>query len=598
MAKKVEVEIEIKDKDTDKTKDKIGSLKQQIRETTQAMQKLELQGKATGAEYEKLREKLDGLNDAQDRAKFKAGQFEDRLASLPGPLGQLGGGLKTVGDSFATFGKTLTISLGVVGLLVAAFFSIKSALEKTKEGQQGLSKAMEAFNKVLSPIFAILEKVGNAVLPIVTKGFEALGNVMGKVAKFFGVTDAKIKEVQGTLQKDNEYKKNLDAEETARLKALQDKKDEQAKKDKERRDKEAKDREAAAEKEKQQREAELKAIMDGQKEAMLELLSEREKEEYKVNEHYSNLIFLATKHGEDTTQLKAAQAKALSDIDTKYKEKEAQKQKERLDKEKEFWKKLGEEVTKKRKEEYENGLKALDKEVTFIAMRNETLIQGTKAYFEGRLQLLNAQEKRELADKELTENQKLAIEKKYQKLRDDVKKDEATSNAMLVAATLQSFANLGSAIASSYDEEAKTSKAAFEKRKRLQKATAVMSAASGIIQILAQPSTLPSPFDWITKGINALALGVTTAIQIKNIDRTQFEGGGSGSSMGVVAPTFANAPTIPIPQIQTGGGMNPTQQIAETLNQSQRPIRAYVVSQDISTQQALDRRTNVAATFG
>jgi hypothetical protein len=44
--------------------------------------------------------------------------------------------------------------------------------------------------------------------------------------------------------------------------------------------------------------------------------------------------------------------------------------------------------------------------------------------------------------------------------------------------------------------------------------------------------------------------------------------------------------------------MNPTQQIGETLTQSQRPIRAYVVSQDISSQQALDRRTNVAATFG
>jgi hypothetical protein len=29
----------------------------------------------------------------------------------------------------------------------------------------------------------------------------------------------------------------------------------------------------------------------------------------------------------------------------------------------------------------------------------------------------------------------------------------------------------------------------------------------------------------------------------------------------------------------------------------QKPTRAYVVGQDISSQQALDRRTNVAATF-
>jgi len=43
--------------------------------------------------------------------------------------------------------------------------------------------------------------------------------------------------------------------------------------------------------------------------------------------------------------------------------------------------------------------------------------------------------------------------------------------------------------------------------------------------------------------------------------------------------------------------MNPTTQIAQTIGNAQAPIRAYVVSQDISSQQALDRRTNRAATF-
>ena len=203
MAEVVEIEVDI-NTNAPEAEGQLGSLKTQIRETTTAMQKLELQGKATGTQYEKLREKLDGLNDAQDRAKFKAGQFEDRLASLPGPLGKLGGGIKAAGDSFATFGKTLTISLGVVGLLVAAFFAIKEALSKTKEGQEGLSKAMSAFNSVVAPLFAILEKVGNIVLPIITKGFEALGSVMNGVAKFFGVTDGKIKEVTGSLEQNNE----------------------------------------------------------------------------------------------------------------------------------------------------------------------------------------------------------------------------------------------------------------------------------------------------------------------------------------------------------------------------------------------------------
>jgi hypothetical protein len=52
------------------------------------------------------------------------------------------------------------------------------------------------------------------------------------------------------------------------------------------------------------------------------------------------------------------------------------------------------------------------------------------------------------------------------------------------------------------------------------------------------------------------------------------------------------------PQVQTQGGNNPSSQIAQTIAMAQqKPTRAYVVGQDISSQQALDRRTNVAATF-
>jgi hypothetical protein len=71
-------------------------------------------------------------------------------------------------------------------------------------------------------------------------------------------------------------------------------------------------------------------------------------------------------------------------------------------------------------------------------------------------------------------------------------------------------------------------------------------------------------------------------------------GGMSSSSTNIAPPTIA---ATAAPQIQTAGGMNPTTQIAQTIGNAQAPIRAYVVSQDISSQQALDRRTNRAATF-
>lgn len=190
----------------------------------------------------------------------------------------------------------------------------------------------------------------------------------------------------------------------------------------------------------------------------------------------------------------------------------------------------------KEKEDQDKRLKKLDDELKFLQIKGEALMQGTKAFYENQRAILNAAEQRELADTTLTEEQKTAIKEKYVQARKKLAEQEFAANAQVVSQTLDAIAKLAGAIASSYDEEAKTSKDAFEKRKKLQIATALMSAASGVIQILTQPSTLPSPFDWIVKGINAAALAVTTGVQISNIKKTQFSGGGdSGATSGASA---------------------------------------------------------------
>jgi hypothetical protein len=53
------------------------------------------------------------------------------------------------------------------------------------------------------------------------------------------------------------------------------------------------------------------------------------------------------------------------------------------------------------------------------------------------------------------------------------------------------------------------------------------------------------------------------------------------------------------PQIHGTQAATPGSQIAETLGAaSGKPIKAYVVSGEISSQQAMDRKSNRAATFG
>jgi len=250
----------------------------------------------------------------------------------------------------------------------------------------------------------------------------------------------------------------------------------------------------------------------------------------------------------------------------------------------------------------EKDIKVIDDELRLLELRNAGLLAGTKAYFEGRAAILDEEEKKELAKIDITESEKTAIKEKYSKLRQQLDEDELAATGRVISATLDALSGLSSAIASGYDEEAKTSEEAFNKRKKLQKATALLSAASGLVQILTQPSTLPSPFDFIVKGINAAALAVSTAIQIKNIDKVKFDGGGSSPTLSSSAPAAPTAPTVSKLAAPTITGAQtpatPGSQIAGTLAQSSgKPIKAYVVSGDISSAQALDRRTNRAATF-
>jgi hypothetical protein len=111
--------------------------------------------------------------------------------------------------------------------------------------------------------------------------------------------------------------------------------------------------------------------------------------------------------------------------------------------------------------------------------------------------------------------------------------------------------------------------------------------------------TYPPPFGAIAAGV-VIAAGL---LNVKKIVSTKVPkppgtnlkgaGGGGGS-----APSI---PSTPIPQIETANALqgNTGSQIAETIAESsQRPVQAFVVSTEVSSTQALDRRTNAAASFG
>ena len=254
-------------------------------------------------------------------------------------------------------------------------------------------------------------------------------------------------------------------------------------------------------------------------------------------------------------------------------------------------------------------IKTLDEQLKVLELRGQVLQQGTASYYRNREELLDKayQKERKLAE----DNTALliAIDKKYLEDKKNLKAQEIEAYGRVASATIDSFAAVTGALASALDDEAKNSEAAFNKRKKLQKATALLSAASGLIQILTQPSLLPSPFDWIVKGANAVALGIATAVNIRKIDQTTFSGGGggassSGASTGAASSVSANlSPQIAGPQIGVSGNQNgilagiAAGSVGRN-NSAGSPIRAYVVGNEVTTQQQLDRRIRAAARLG
>jgi len=559
--------------------------------------KKELKQVAVGsADFKRLSAEIRDVEDAIAGAKLGAEDFAGALEAAPGPVGQLFTALKKVELATKSWGAALKAT--GIGLIVSLLGGFAAALSKSDETMKKFEPILIMFEQALNGILGALQPLIDGfielainVMPYVTKAFkvvyssvtavfQSLGKLGGAVVKLFkGDFKGAWEDAKSSV---TSFSDNYDAA-VDRFEQGQKK---MTKTQKENLDKQEKDRDDAAEKAKQQREAELKELMDGQKEAMLELLTEREAEEYKVNEHYSKLLSLATKYGEDTSQLRLAQQNALDEIDAKYKEKE----KEKLDKEAEARMKAANDAAKFQYEQYQQ-IKKLDEErQDFTFKTNQAIGQSWVA---------------------LGNN----IATVFGSLVNVFGQGSDAAKAFGVAqVAINAAASIGSIILNN-----KQAQAEYNKAIAAGNATIALGISSAFIPGMqgiaaAQIASGKAAVGLATAGkvsskVNSIAqiatVGVTSAAQIAAIlsagkgSKVSGAGGASaGSSESALpAPALPTVTGASAPQIQTTGGMNPTQQIGETISASQRPIKAYVVSGDVTSQQALDRRTSRAATF-
>lgn len=243
----------------------------------------------------------------------------------------------------------------------------------------------------------------------------------------------------------------------------------------------------------------------------------------------------------------------------------------------------------------------------------ETELNQIGLDYDKRLQLTNEKEALLLQQAGLTENQKTAIMQQASQERVNIMLAEKQARADIQNAELDLVSGFGSFL-----------KEIAGKNKKLAIAGVVVEQAAAIGKILvntgianakavaASPLTFGAP--WVA--INSISAGLSIASSVaagaKAIQQINSADSGAPASGGGAVPRgasggSASAPEPKLPTLEktvapqitgTTGGNNPTSQIAQTLaGATGKPIKAYVVSGDVTSQQALDRRTTRAATF-
>ncbi len=658
--KKVKVKVDV-ETNVEQSIAGLKELKKQLKETA-----------AGSAEFKRLANEIDDLEDKIKGSKQGAADWIDTLESAGGPLGAVGAALnkaKVATQSFSGALKATGIGLVVaaIGGLVAAFSQSEKATKKLQPLLIGLEKILGGIFAAVEPLFDAFIDLATKALPYVTKGISVAYSAITSFLQGIGkLGQAVSKLIKGDFTGAWETAKTSVTEFGKRYeesnKRFVEGTKEVTKTEKEELEKRKKAQEEAAKKAEERRKehlAKVKEANEAEIEAYKSTLSEREKEEFEAGLKLAEQKKKFAEAGRtDVKVLEEAYRKELSDIKKKYDDKdkedadkaakeeltkqslalqlkkeqglisEAEYQQQLYDIKKQYAttddeivqaeidrQKYKNEERKKTAEE-ERGILLTNLQSKFEALdaENERIdgdFQADLERFQQQKDILAEQEATELSNAELTEFQKTEIRKKYADARKGISDQEiATEKAAMEAKHEINMAYLGL-----FEQFGNLLGQIAGKNKGLAIAGIVISQAAAIGQIIANtaianakavaasPLTVGQPWVAINTISAGLSIASTIASAAKSIQQINSASENSTSAPAAGGATLPTPPTPPrvggvsAPQISTGGGANPTAQIAETISAAQKPLKAYVVSGDVSSQQALDRRTSRAATF-
>lgn len=203
----------------------------------------------------------------------------------------------------------------------------------------------------------------------------------------------------------------------------------------------------------------------------------------------------------------------------------------------------------------------------------ELKLEDDTVSFEDKKQLILDREALLLQDKTLTESEKLKIEKDSAEASKKIDEEQYTAKMALLSKTSEALSTASDIVG---------------KETGAGKALAIASALMNTYQGISAGVKLGYP-----QAIPAVAMASLTGFAaVKNIMSVKVpKGGGAGSGNAISAGT----PSAPSFNVVGPSGAN---QIAESIGKNTPPVKAFVVGQDVSTQQGLNRSIVQNATLG
>jgi hypothetical protein len=222
---------------------------------------------------------------------------------------------------------------------------------------------------------------------------------------------------------------------------------------------------------------------------------------------------------------------------------------------------------------------AQQNEIDAIALKYATLNEMAMGNAETEKLLKEKQDAELLAITEKYADKEVEVETKAEKTKQELRKETIDAIVGMTNAAFSLFAALD---AGRDSDDKKTAKARFKRAKAMQIAGAVMSTGSAIIGALSPPPVGlgPTPAGFAA----SITAALTGAASIATIAKTRFDSGGTPD---VVSPPSAgggNQTTALVPDTFAPSSTAPTD--LESL--TNKPIKAYVVGQDMTSQQELD----------